>query len=41
MKTPPRLARIEEIFHAALERQPVKRAAFLSEACWKSETSMN
>lgn len=33
MKTPPRLARIEEIFHAALERQPAERAAFLAEAC--------
>lgn len=33
MKTPPRLVRIEEIFHAALERQPAERAAFLAEAC--------
>lgn len=33
MKTPQRLARIEEIFHAALERQPAERAAFLTEAC--------
>lgn len=33
MKTPQRLARIEEIFHAALERQPAERAAFLAEAC--------
>ncbi len=33
MNAPNRLAKIEDIFHAALEREPAERAAFLAEAC--------
>src|SRR5262245_43321365 len=33
MNSPDRLAKIEYIFHAALEREPAERAAFLVEAC--------
>src|SRR5262252_9074659 len=33
MKPPDRLAKIEDLFHAALEREPAERAAFLAEAC--------
>jgi hypothetical protein len=33
MNSPNRLAKIEELFHAALERAPAERAAFLAEAC--------
>jgi serine/threonine-protein kinase len=33
MNSPERLAQIEDIFHAALEREPAERAAFLAEAC--------
>src|SRR5262245_66521539 len=33
MNSPDRLAKIEDLFHAALEREPADRAAFLTEAC--------
>src|SRR5215813_1770979 len=33
MNSPDRLAKIENLFHAALEREPAERAAFLAEAC--------
>src|SRR5262245_11389375 len=33
MNSPDRLAKIEDIFHAALEREPADRAAFLAEMC--------
>src|SRR5262245_41994714 len=33
MNSPDRLAKIEDLFHAALEREPAERAAFLAEAC--------
>jgi len=33
MNSPNRLAKIEDLFHAALEREPAERAAFLAEAC--------
>src|SRR5215475_12910767 len=33
MNSPNRLQQIEDIFHAALERESVERAAFLAEAC--------
>src|SRR5215475_8632087 len=33
MNSPNRLAQIEDIFHATLEREPAERAAFLAEAC--------
>src|SRR5262247_91622 len=33
MNSPDRLAQIEDLFHAALEREPTERAAFLAEAC--------
>src|SRR5215470_659675 len=33
MNSPDRLAKIEDLFHAALEREPAERAAFLTEAC--------
>jgi len=33
MKPPSGLSQIEELFHAALEREPAERAAFLAEAC--------
>src|SRR5262245_15411008 len=33
MNSPNRLAQIEDLFHAALERAPAERAAFLAEAC--------
>ncbi|MGE0128881.1 MAG: protein kinase [Blastocatellales bacterium] len=33
MKSPNRLQQIESLFHAALEREPAERAAFLAEAC--------
>src|SRR5262245_37587010 len=33
MNSPDRLAQIENLFHAALEREPAVRAAFLAEAC--------
>src|SRR5262245_32078452 len=33
MNSPDRLAQIENLFHAALEREPAERAAFLAEAC--------
>src|SRR5262249_1582733 len=33
MNSPDRLAQIETLFHAALEREPAERAAFLAEAC--------
>src|SRR5262245_63735612 len=33
MKPPADLSKIEDIFHAALEREPAERAAFLAEAC--------
>lgn len=35
---PERWARIEQIYHAALEREPSERAAFLDEACAGDET---
>src|SRR5262245_38410985 len=33
MNSPDRLTKIEDLFHAALEREPAERAAFLAEAC--------
>src|SRR5215470_11796377 len=33
MKPPSGLSQIEDLFHAALEREPAERAAFLAEAC--------
>jgi hypothetical protein len=33
MNSPDRLAKIEDLFHAALEREPAERAAFLADAC--------
>ena len=33
MNSPDRLVQIEDLFHAALEREPAERAAFLTEAC--------
>src|SRR5215475_16021595 len=33
MKPPPDLSQIEDLFHAALGREPAERAAFLAEAC--------
>src|SRR5262245_16399192 len=33
MNSPNRLQQIEDLFHAALEREPAERAAFLAEAC--------
>jgi predicted Ser/Thr protein kinase len=33
MNSPNHLAKIEDLFHAALEREPAERAAFLAEAC--------
>src|SRR5262245_23378517 len=33
MNSPNSLAKIEELFHAALEREPAERAAFLTKAC--------
>src|SRR5262245_25698121 len=33
MNSPDRLAKIEDLFHAALEREPAERDAFLAEAC--------
>src|SRR5215475_6802011 len=33
MNSPNRLQQIENLFHAALEREPAERAAFLAEAC--------
>src|SRR5262245_58717221 len=33
MNSSNRLAQIESLFHAALEREPAARAAFLAEAC--------
>src|SRR5262245_17808131 len=33
MNSPARLQQIEALFHAALERAPAERAAFLAEAC--------
>src|SRR5262245_60669476 len=33
MNSPNRLQQIEALFHAALEREPSERAAFLAEAC--------
>ncbi len=33
MNSPDRLAQIEDLFHAALEREPAERAPFLAEAC--------
>jgi eukaryotic-like serine/threonine-protein kinase len=33
MNSPNRLQQIEDLFHAALEREPAERAAFLFEAC--------
>src|SRR5262245_1083130 len=33
MKPPADLSQIEALFHAALEREPAERAAFLAEAC--------
>src|SRR5262249_12043314 len=33
MNSPNRLAKIEDLFHAALERELAERAAFLAEAC--------
>src|SRR5262245_24451594 len=33
MKPPDDLSQIETLFHAALEREPAERAAFLAEAC--------
>jgi hypothetical protein len=33
MNSPNRLQQIEALFHAALEHEPAKRAAFLTEAC--------
>src|SRR5262250_3400836 len=33
MNSPDRLAKIEDLFHAALERESAERAAFLVEAC--------
>ncbi len=33
MKPPAGLSQIESLFHAALEREPAERAAFLAEAC--------
>jgi serine/threonine protein kinase len=33
MNSPDRLAKIEDLFHAALEREQAERAAFLAEAC--------
>src|SRR5262249_33226671 len=33
MNSPDRLAKIEDLFHAALECEPAERAAFLAEAC--------
>src|SRR5262245_60858157 len=33
MNSPDRLAKIEDLFHAALEREPAERVAFLAEAC--------
>jgi len=33
MNSPDRLQQIEDLFHAALEREQAERAAFLAEAC--------
>src|SRR5215468_6763355 len=33
MNSPDRLAKIEDLFHAALEREPAERDAFLAKAC--------
>src|SRR5262245_33278236 len=33
MNSPDRLAKIEDLFHAALEREPAERTAFVAEAC--------
>src|SRR5262245_64664634 len=33
MNSPDRLTKIEDLFHAALEREPAELAAFLAEAC--------
>src|SRR5262247_596538 len=33
MNSPDRLAKIEDLFHAALEHEGAERAAFLAEAC--------
>src|SRR5262249_47236547 len=38
MKNLERLQQVEELFHAALEREPNERAAFLSEACGSDAT---
>jgi predicted Ser/Thr protein kinase len=41
MNSPDRLAQIEDLFHAALEREPVERAAFLAEACADDQSLLN
>src|SRR5262245_36203375 len=41
MNSPDRLAKIEDLFHAALEREPAMRAAFLAEACADDPTLLD
>jgi hypothetical protein len=36
--TPERLRQLERIYHAALEREPAERAAFLREQCANEES---
>src|SRR5262245_48532441 len=41
MNSPNRLAQIEDLFHAALEREPAERDAFLAEACSDDPTLLD
>ena len=36
--TPERWQKVEQIYHSALEREPVQRATFLNEACAGDES---
>ncbi len=36
--TPERWQKVEQIYHSALEREPVQRATFLNEACGGDES---